>query len=241
VPPGTTVGGMTSAPPLLVTRDDLLLDDLLRLAAAAGVTLDIADDSTSAMRSWSAAAVVLVGADEAGRVAEQRPPRRDGVHVVGHGPVDEHVFRSALTAGALDVVELPASEAWVVELLTDVSDDAAGRPGRGRRTVGVIAGSGGAGATTFAAAVATVSAQQEPSTRTTGAPGPLPDETLDAWRDTDVTVVVGEDDRFFPLGRLAVASRKRLGVLPSVVPGAGHLLVEEEPKLVADLVERAFA
>ncbi len=79
------------------------------------------------------------------------------------------------------------------------------------------------------------------STRTTGAPGPLPDETLDAWRDTEVTVVVGEDDRFIPLGRLAVESRKRLGVLPGVVPGAGHLLVEEEPKLVADLVERAFA
>jgi pimeloyl-ACP methyl ester carboxylesterase len=53
--------------------------------------------------------------------------------------------------------------------------------------------------------------------------------------------VVGEDDRFIPLGRLAVASRKRLGVLPGVVPGAGHLLVEEEPKLVADLVERASA
>ncbi len=79
------------------------------------------------------------------------------------------------------------------------------------------------------------------SARTTGAPGPLPDETLAAWQHTEVTVAVGEDDRFFPLGRLAAASRRRLGVLPGVVPGAGHLLVEEEPKLTADLVERAFA
>ncbi len=154
---------MTFEPPLLVTRDDLLLDDLLRLAAAAGVTLDVADDSTSAMRAWSSAALVLVGTDEAAQVAEQRPPRRDGVHVVGHGPVDEQVFRNALTAGALDVVELPASEAWLVELLTDVSDETVGRAGHGSCTVGVIAGSGGAGATTFAAALATVSAQQEPS------------------------------------------------------------------------------
>jgi pimeloyl-ACP methyl ester carboxylesterase len=79
------------------------------------------------------------------------------------------------------------------------------------------------------------------SARTTGAPGPLPDETLGAWQGHEVTVVVGEDDRFIPLGRLAAASRQRLGVLPGVVPGAGHLLVEEEPKLVADVVERAFS
>ena len=34
---GSTGRGMTSAPALLVTRDELLLDDLLRLAAAAGI------------------------------------------------------------------------------------------------------------------------------------------------------------------------------------------------------------
>ena len=115
------------------------------------------------MRGWSSAAVVLVGVDEIENVAEQRPPRRDGVHVVGHAPVDERVFRAALTAGALSVVELPASEAWLVELLTDVSDDAAGRRGRPACTVGVISGSGGAGATTFAAALAVVSAERQVS------------------------------------------------------------------------------
>ncbi len=79
------------------------------------------------------------------------------------------------------------------------------------------------------------------SCRTTGAPGPLPDATLEAWSGSNVTVVSGEDDRFLPLGRLAAASRQRLGVLPGLVPGAGHLLVDEEPKLVADVVERAFS
>jgi secretion/DNA translocation related CpaE-like protein len=151
---------MTPAPPLLVTNDEQLRDDVLRLAAAAGVTLDVARDSTGAMRDWSSAAVVLLGADEVRHVAEQRPPRRDGVHVVGHGPVADRVFRDALTAGASDVLELPASEAWLVELLTDVSDGAGDGLKRTAHTLGVISGSGGAGATTFATALSVVAAER---------------------------------------------------------------------------------
>jgi secretion/DNA translocation related CpaE-like protein len=145
---------MTAATTLLITRDDLLLDDLLRLAAAAGCSLAVAHDTTSGLRGWSAASVVLVGADLVARVAEQRPPRREQVHVVGPGPVGDEVFRSALAVGALDVVELPAAETWLVELLTDATDAAGGRSSRPARTVGVVAGSGGAGATTFACALA---------------------------------------------------------------------------------------
>jgi secretion/DNA translocation related CpaE-like protein len=146
---------------LLVTRDDLLLEDLLRLAAAAGCALEVAHDTTSGLRGWAGASVVLVGADLAGRVAEQRPPRREQVHVVGHGPVPDDVFRSALAAGAVDVVELPSAEAWLVELLTDATDAADGRTPRPAHTVGVLAGSGGVGATTFACAVALISAASE--------------------------------------------------------------------------------
>jgi secretion/DNA translocation related CpaE-like protein len=149
---------MTSGPALLITRDDLLLDDLLRLAAAAGVSLDVAHDATSGMRGWSAASLVLLGADLLPRVAEQRPPRRDSVHVVGHGPVEGELFRSALGAGALDVIELPVAEAWLVELLSDAVDAADGAPGRRAQTMGVVAGSGGAGATTFSCALALTAA-----------------------------------------------------------------------------------
>jgi len=145
---------MTSAPALLVTRDDLLLEDLLRLAAAAGTTLDVAHDPTNALRSWSAASLVLVGADQAGVVAEHRPPRRDQVHVVTRGPGGDVLFRNALSVGAADVVELPMAEGWLVELLTDAADGAV----RQAHTVGVVAGSGGAGATTFACALALTAA-----------------------------------------------------------------------------------
>jgi secretion/DNA translocation related CpaE-like protein len=149
---------MTS-PVLVITRDDLLLDDLLRLAAAAGTTLDVAHDTTAALRGWGAASVVLLGADLACPVAAQRPSRRDQVHVVAHGPVPDGLFRAALATGALDVVELPAADAWLVELLTDAADGGAHLA----RTVGVVGGSGGAGATTFASALALTAAAIGPA------------------------------------------------------------------------------
>ncbi|MCW2761144.1 MAG: hypothetical protein JWR85_1345 [Marmoricola sp.] len=60
------------------------------------------------------------------------------------------MFRDALGVGAETVAGLPASETWLVELLTDVGDGGAA-PGV---TIGVIGGSGGAGATVFAATLA---------------------------------------------------------------------------------------
>ena len=71
--------------PLFVTRDQTLLDELLRLAAAAGVTPDVAGDGAAALRGWAAAPLVLVGADLAAEVARLRPARRPGVHLVVWG------------------------------------------------------------------------------------------------------------------------------------------------------------
>ena len=65
-------------------------------------------------------------------------------------PSGDALFRDALGVGAETVAGLPASETWLVELLTDVGDGGAA-PGV---TIGVIGGSGGAGATVFAAALA---------------------------------------------------------------------------------------
>ncbi|QNN54967.1 septum site determining protein [Nocardioides mesophilus] len=145
--------------PLLATCDEELLGDVLRLAAAAGVQLDVAHDPGSAARAWAGAPVVLVGADQAATLGERRPARRDAVHVVGRGPVDDPVFRSALALGAREVLELPDADAWLVELLADAAD--------GGRTVaptlGVVAGSGGAGASTFAAALALGAARAAPA------------------------------------------------------------------------------
>jgi pimeloyl-ACP methyl ester carboxylesterase len=72
-------------------------------------------------------------------------------------------------------------------------------------------------------------------TRSTGAPGPLPATTLDRWRDRPVRVLVGEHDCFFPPSRVAPPA-VRVGASVEVLPGLGHLAVEEDPELVARLV-----
>jgi secretion/DNA translocation related CpaE-like protein len=143
-----------SATPLLVTDDDVLLADLVRLAAAAGVAPEVARSSAAALGRWTAAPLVLVGADRAADLAQLRPPRRARVHVVGRGPLPDLLFRDALAVGAESVAGLPSSEAWLVEMLTDVGDGA----GPSGTTVGVVGGAGGAGATVFAAALAQVCA-----------------------------------------------------------------------------------
>ena len=151
----TTTSAPSNLPVLLATRDDQLLGDVLRLAAAAGTTLDVAHDPGSALRSWTSAALVLVGADLAEDLSRLRPARHHDVHVLGPGPVPDRVFRAALGVGARDVVELPAGESRLVDLLGDVVDG-----GQAHAPVlGVLSGSGGSGASTFAAAAGQVAAR----------------------------------------------------------------------------------
>lgn len=141
--------------PLLITRDQSLLEELLRLAAAAGVAPDVAGDVAAALRGWGAAPLVLVGADVAEDLARISPARRPRVYVVAWGAVPDEMFRVALAVGAESVAQLPSSEAWLTETLTDLGD---AEPTQGV-VVGVTGGSGGAGATTFACALGQVAAR----------------------------------------------------------------------------------
>lgn len=145
--PGIVLG-MT--PPLFVTADPTLLDELLRLAAAAGVTPEVAPEPAVALRSWATAPLVLLGADQAAAMAVIEPGRRPRVHIVARGPVPDDLFRVAVAIGAEDVDELSRSDGWIVETLTDLGDVGARRG----LMIGVVGGSGGAGATTLACALA---------------------------------------------------------------------------------------
>ncbi len=144
---------------LAATRDPALADELARLAAAAGASLEVASSAEAALRSWTSAPAVLVGADLAVELVELAPPRRPGVQVVAWSPAPTGSFRDALLVGAERVVELPGAAEFVAELLTDL-----GEAGRAEGVlVGVVGGSGGAGATTFACALAQVAAASGPT------------------------------------------------------------------------------
>lgn len=141
--------------PLLVTADPALLDDLRRLAAAAGIDAEVAPDAAAALRRWTGPPLVLVGADLAADLAHLAPARRSAVHVVAWGPPHEELYRAAVALGAESVTELPRFEGRVTETLTDLGEGGLA-PGV---VLGVVAGSGGAGATTFAAALGQVASR----------------------------------------------------------------------------------
>ncbi|MFD9077966.1 septum site-determining protein Ssd [Streptomyces erythrochromogenes] len=172
VPAAGSAGGR----PLIITQDPLLLDDLLRLCAAAGAEphvlhaapgrsgavveaeggpagsgSDPADSSTGfndAGVGWESAPLVLVGDDAAGRV--RGAPRRTGVFLVGRDLDDPLVWQRAVEIGAEEVLLLPDAESRLVDRIADVVEGA----GRPALAVGVIGGSGGAGASTLACALA---------------------------------------------------------------------------------------
>lgn len=141
--------------PLVVCGDPTLIAEIQRLAAAAGCLPEVTDDCAQALRRWSVADVVLVGADLAEQMAVTQPPRRAHVHVVSWGGVPDQLFRTALALGAVGIAQLPRSDRWLVELLTDATDRATAEG----LVVGVVGGAGGAGATVLAAALGQLAAR----------------------------------------------------------------------------------
>ena len=128
---------------------------------------------TPALRSWGAAPAVLVGADQAAALAALGPPRRGQVHVLSLGSAARRaVPRRGRRRGAASVLELPAADDWLVELLTDVGDGGGAVGGDRSRVVG---GSGGVGASVLAAALALTAGRAGPaharSTSTRSGPG----------------------------------------------------------------------
>lgn len=157
--PSTGPGRTATGQALLVTADEDLREEVGRLAAAAALRLEVVASADAALHGWAAAGVVLVGADLLERVADRRPPARAEVHVLTNG-ADDRVYRHALALGAEGVVELPRAAEWLGDLLADLAE---GRV-RHARTVAVVAGSGGAGASVLAAGLAQVASRDRPTT-----------------------------------------------------------------------------
>ncbi|WNV76213.1 septum site-determining protein Ssd [Geodermatophilus sp. DSM 44513] len=144
-----------SARPLVASADEDLLDDLLRLLAAAGAEPEVATGGPALRRAHREAPLVLLGADLLATAAVQALPRRPGVVVVAPGEPPAPVWAAAVERGAERVAVLPADEGWLVSRVAS----ALRRPvDRGR--LAVVGGScGGAGVSTLAAALALAAAR----------------------------------------------------------------------------------
>ena len=135
--------------PLLISSHPDLVDEVARLAAAHGRDVHVAPDVTAAREWWSAAPLVIVGHDQAARLAGL-PRRRDVVLVAAHD--GDASWRLAVDVGAEHVVTLPEGERWLVDRLADAGEG----PARDGRLLAVLGAGGGSGASTFAATTALV-------------------------------------------------------------------------------------
>jgi secretion/DNA translocation related CpaE-like protein len=156
--------------------------------------------------------VVLVGADQAAEVARAALPRRPQVLLVTSGVVGDELYRAAVELGATSVVELPASDDWLVELLTDAADEVRGSGA----VVAVVGGSGGVGATVLTAALAL----------TAGRTGPALAVDLDPL-GPGLGRVVGVEEPPAVTWRELAASRGRLGsrAVRDALPGVDDVRV----------------
>ena len=140
--------------PLLVTSDPDLLDDLLRVCAAAGAEPRVANDVSAARARWTNAPIVLLGDDLLRAGLAGHLPRREDVLVVSRDVRDADVWNRAAGLGAENVVFLPGAES----LLSRRIIAACGELSAPAVTVAVVGGRGGAGASTLSCALALTAA-----------------------------------------------------------------------------------
>jgi secretion/DNA translocation related CpaE-like protein len=142
---------MDAKRPLVLVEDEALLDELLRLAAAAGCELQRAPDVAGLRAGWSTAPLVLLDEAGAGRCAGAGLARRPGVLLVCSGDPPPEAWQVAVRAGAEHVLALPLAEELMVNAFADVVELPAQAIGR---VLAVLGGRGGAGASVLAASVA---------------------------------------------------------------------------------------
>src|SRR5882757_5469046 len=109
---------------LMATTNEALLDDLLRLAAAASITPLVEPDLLGLRRSWHACSLVVIGRDLAEPLARVQPAHRPGVVVVGSAFDGDDLYRCAFDVGADVVCRLPTDESALAGKLADAVDGA---------------------------------------------------------------------------------------------------------------------
>lgn len=130
----------TKAEVSLVSRSDYLREEIGRIASAASVALRIVD-SFGDLGAAVAGETILVGSDVSGRPAAPR----DTLVLVGLAGEGDTLWERATRLPAERVAVLPEAAGWLVEYLSRID----GNPAAGH-ILGIVGGSGGAGASTLA-------------------------------------------------------------------------------------------
>jgi secretion/DNA translocation related CpaE-like protein len=212
--------------PLLLTTDTDLLDELLGMAAAVGVAVDVAVEPTVCRPQWTEAPLVLVGADLARRLPPAQLDPRPGVLLVARGSPTEDLWDAATTIGAEEAVGLPSGEATLLDRLADI-----GEPCARARVIGVLAGRGGAGASVLAAGIALAAAAR-------GEPAWLIDlDPLGGGSDAGVGAELAAGARWPDLGVLT--GRLSPAVLRAAVPEVHGVAVVAAARSTGDLAPEA--
>jgi len=97
---------------LLATTNEVLLDDLLRLAAAASITPLVEPDLFGLRRSWYSCSLVVVGRDLAEPLTGFQPPHRSGVVVVGSARDGDDLIAVLGAAGTIGDSSTPPAKRW---------------------------------------------------------------------------------------------------------------------------------
>ena len=139
---------------LALTADDTLARHVLSVAATVGVDVQLTVDPAQTRPAWGAAALVLVGADQAAAVAELKLPRRSEVYVLGAAAEAEQAQSWSARLGAM-VLTLPDAAGDLAEVMARRGAGA----GPSHATMCVVGGAGGVGASTLATGLAVTSAR----------------------------------------------------------------------------------
>ena len=144
---GDTQGTAMDDRPLIITDDELVLDDLLRVAAAAGVEVTHTREPDS-RALWRSAPLVLIDAALVPRAVGGPASPAAGVVMVAAPSPGSELWEHCVRLGVDRTLLLDRSEEVLIGLL---SDAVAGGAGDGC-CVAVLGACGGAGASVFASA-----------------------------------------------------------------------------------------
>jgi secretion/DNA translocation related CpaE-like protein len=136
--------------PVAFVADETLLDDLLKLAAAAGCDLERVPDAAAARQRWSGAPLILLDQTGVTECVRHSVPTRHSIVVVATDPEPPELWKQAMEIGAERVITLPGAEPWLVDALADAAEGPASNAGK---VLAVLGARGGAGASVFTVAV----------------------------------------------------------------------------------------